>query len=148
MLPQGICAYFLILLKYTIPNLCPVGRWSETESHAKSINVIVLLLFHLRQIVKRTGGVVKEKNASERGRRRTGKGGDTDVHKLLRMMRLVSVIVMAGGNAAGHQAENVPKLGHEREAHAASNRVMRTNGWKSLHPLVPLSPRSPLLCRP
>lgn len=64
---------------------------------------------------------MKEKSASERGKRRTGKGGDTDVHKVLRMMRLVSVFVMAGGKAAGQQAENIAKLGHEREAHAASN---------------------------
>jgi hypothetical protein len=98
--------------------------------------------------VKRTGGVVKEKNASERGRKRTSKGGDTDVHKLPRMMRPVSVIVIAGGSAAGQQAENLAKLGHEREAHAASNRVMKTNGWKNLHPLAPLSLLSPLLFRP
>jgi hypothetical protein len=139
---------FTILIKYTIFNLLPVGHRSDSESHAKSINVIVPLQFHLQRIVKMIGGVVKEKNASERGRKRTGKSGDIDVHKLLRMMRTVSVIVIAGGNAAGHQAENVAKFSHERKAHAVSSQVMKMNGWKSLLPLAPLSPLFPRVFRP
>jgi hypothetical protein len=140
---------FTILLKYTIFNLLFVGHRSETEKLAKSTNVIVPHLFHLhRRIVKRTGSVVKEKSASERGRKRTGEGGDIGVHKLLRMMRPVSVIVIAGGSAAGQLAGKFAKLGHDREAHSPSNRVVKTNGWKNLHPLDPLSLLFPLLFRP
>ena len=88
---------------------------------------------------------MKEKSASERGRKRTGESGDMGVPNLLQMMRLVSVIVMSGGNAAGQRAENFAKLGHEREAHAASHQVMRMSGWKNLYPLAPLSPLFPLV---
>jgi len=127
-LPHGIC------------------HLSETEKHAKGINVIVRLLFHLHwQIAKRNGGVVKEKNASERGRKGTGESGEIDVHKVLRMMRLVSVIVIAGRDAVSQEAENVANLGHEPRAHAAPSQVMKMSGWKNLRRLAPLSP---LLCRP
>ena len=91
---------------------------------------------------------MKEKNASERGRKRTSESGDIGVHKLLRMMKIMSVIVIAGGIAAGHQAENVAKLSHERKAHAVSNQVMKMNGWKSLLPLALLSPLFPRVFRP
>jgi hypothetical protein len=128
----------------------PIGHLSETEKHAKGTNVIVPILFRLqRQIAKRSRGVVKEKNASERGRKVTGESGDIDVHKVLRMMRLVSVIVIAGRDAVGQEAENVAKLGHEPQARAAlPSQVMKMSGWKNLRPLVPLSPLFPLLCRP
>jgi hypothetical protein len=130
-LPQGIC------------------RLNETEKHAKGINVIAPLLFHLqRRIARRNGGVVKEKSASERGRKRIGESGDINVHKVLRMMRSVSVIVIAGRDAVGQGAENVAKLGHQPQAHAAPSQVMKMSGWKSLLPLAPLSPLFPLLCRP
>lgn len=91
---------------------------------------------------------MKEKNASERGRKRTSESGDIGVHKLLRMMKIMSVIVIAEGIAAGHQAENVAKLSHELKAHAVSNQVMKMNGWKSLLPLAPLSPLFPQVFRP
>jgi hypothetical protein len=130
-------------------NQLPIGHLSEAEKHAKGISVIVPLLFHLRrQIAKRNGGVVKEKNASERGRKRTGESGNIDVHKVLRMMRLVSVTVIAGRDAVGQEAENVAKLGHQPQGHAAPSQVMKTSGWKNLHPLAPLSPLFPPLCRP
>lgn len=144
---RDLCV-FSIHLKYTISNLLPVGHWSETENHAKSINVIVPLLFLLQQIVKRIGGVVKEKNASERGRKRTGESGIIDVHKLIQMKRIASVIVIAGGNGADQQAENVVKPSRERKAHAVSSQVMKMSGWKNLLPLAPLSPLFPLLFRP
>jgi hypothetical protein len=91
---------------------------------------------------------VNEKNASERGRKRTGESGDIDVHKLIRMKRIVSVIVIAGRHGADQQAENVAKLSRERKAHAVSSQVMKMNGWKNLLPLAPLSPLFPLLSRP
>lgn len=91
---------------------------------------------------------MKEKNASERGRKRTGENGDIDVHKVLRMMRLVSVIVIAGRDAVGQEAKNVAKHGHEPQAHAAPSQVMKMSGWKNLRPLAPLSPLFPPLCRP
>jgi len=128
-------------------NQLPIGHLSETEKHAKGINVTVPLLFHHRQIAKRTGGVVKEKNASERGRRRTGESSDIDVHKVLQMMGLVSVIVIAGRDKVGQEAENVAKLGHEPQAHAAPSQVMKMSGWKNLRLLAPLSPLYPLICR-
>jgi hypothetical protein len=139
---------FSIVLKHAHLILLPVGHWSENEKYAKSINVIVPPLFHLQRIVKKTGDVAKEKNESERGKRRTGESGDIDVHKHLRMMRTVSVVMIAGGSAAGHQVENVAKLSRERKAHAASNRMMRMNGWKNLLRLAPLSPLFPVLSRP
>lgn len=127
-------------------NQLSTGHLSETEKHAKSINVIVPLLFHLhRRIAKRNEGVVKEKNASERGRKGTGESGNIDVHKVPRMMRLVSVIVIAGRDAVRQEAENAAKLGHEPQAHAAPSQVMKINGWKNLRPLALLFP---LLCRP
>jgi hypothetical protein len=127
----------------------PIGRLSETEKHAKGINVFVPLLFHLqRQIAKRNGDVVIEKTASECGRKGTGESGDIDVHKVLRMMRLVSTIVIAGRDVVGQEAENVAKVGHEPQAHAAPSQVMKMSGWKNLRPLAPLSPLYPLLCRP
>jgi hypothetical protein len=148
-LPHGICAYSLMFLECIIFNQLPKGHLSETGRHAKGINVIVPLLFQLhRRIAKRNGGAVKEKNASEHGRKRTGESGDIDVHKVLRMMRLVSVIVIAGGDAVGQEVENVAKLGHGPQAHAAPNQVMKMSGWKNLRPLAPLSPLFPLLCRP
>jgi hypothetical protein len=144
---RDLCV-FSILLKYTISNLLPLDHWSETENHAKSINVTVPPLFLLQQIVKVIGGVVKEKNASERGGKRTGESGDIDVHKLIRMKRTVSVIVMAGGNGADQKAENVAKLSRERKAHPLSSQVMKMSGWKNLLPLAPLSPLFLLLFRP
>ncbi len=74
------------------------------------------------------GGVVKEKNASARGRKRTGESSDIDVHKVVRMMRSVSIIVIAGGDAVGQEVQNVAKLGHEPQAHAAPSPVMKMNG--------------------
>ena len=122
-----------------------IGHLSETEKDTKSISVIVPLL--RRQIAKRNGGAVKEKNASERGRKGTGESGDIDVHKVLRMMRLVSVIVIAGRDAVGQEAKNVAKLGHELQAHAAPSQVMKMSGWKNLRLLAPLSQLFPPLCR-
>ena len=89
----------------------------------------------------------EKKKASERGRKGTGENGDIDVHKVLRMMRLVSAIVIAGRDAVGQLAENVAKLGHEPQAHAAPGQVMKMSGWKNLRPPALLSPLSPLLCR-
>jgi hypothetical protein len=129
-------------------NQLPIGHLSETEKHAKGISGIVPLLFHLRRrIVKGNGGVVKEKNASEHGRKRTGESGDIDVHKVLRMTRL-SVTVIAGRDAVGQEAENVAKPGHQPQAHAARSQVTKTSGWKNLHPLALLSLLFPLLCHP
>ena len=91
---------------------------------------------------------MKEKNASERGRKGTGESGDIDAHKVLRMMRLVSTIVIVGRDAVGHEAENVAKFGHEPQAHAAPSQVMKMTGWKNLRPLAPLFPLFPLPCRP
>ena len=91
---------------------------------------------------------MKEKSASERGRRGTGESGDIDVHKVLRMMRSVSVIVIAGRDAVGQGAENVAKLGHQSQVHAAPSQAMKMSGWKNLRPLAPLSPLFPLLRRP
>ena len=130
-------------------NQLSIGHLSETGKHAKGISVIVPLLFHLRQqIAKRNGGVVKEKNASDRGRKRTVESGDIDAHIVLRMMRFVSITVIAGRDAVGQEAENVAKLGHKPQAHAAPSQVMKTIGWKNLRPLALLSPLFPLLCRP
>lgn len=148
-LPHGICAYSLCSSSCIIFNQLPIGRLSETEKHAKGINVFVPLLFHLqRQIAKRNGDVVKEKTASECGKKRTGESGDLDVHKVLRMMTSVSVIVIVGRDAVGQEAENVAKLGREPQAHAAPSQVMKMSGWKNLRPQAPLSPLFPLLCRP
>jgi len=138
-----------MFLECIIFNQLPIGHLGETEKHAKGINVIVPLLFQLQlQTAKRNGGVVKEKDASECGRKGTGESGDIDVHKVLRMMRLVSVIVIAGREAVGQEAKNVAKLGHEPQAHAAPSQVMKMSGWKNLRPLAPLFPLFPPLCRP
>jgi hypothetical protein len=144
---RDLCV-FSMFFKYIIFKLLLVGHSSETEKYAKGIDVIVPLPFHIhRQIVKRNGGVAKEKNASGGGKKRIGESGDIDVHKVLRMMRLVGVIVIARGDAVGRQAENIAKLGHEHQARAARSQVMKMNGWKNLHLLAPLCPQSPLLSR-
>ena len=85
--------------------------------------------------MKRTAGVVKEKNANGRRRKRTGESDAIDAHEVTRTMRmmieLVSAIVIAGGSAVDQQAASVAKPGHEREAHAAAakkNQAMKTSG--------------------
>ena len=139
---RDLCVFPMFFM-YTIFNLLLAGQSSETEKHAKGTDVIVPLPFHIhRQIVKRNGGVVKEKNASGRAKKGIGESGDIDVHKVLRMMRLVGVIVILGGDAVGRQAENIAKLGHEHQARAARSQVMKMNGWKNLHLLAPLCPQS------
>jgi len=106
-----------------------VGHLNETRTRAKNINEVVLLPSRLhQQIVKRTGSVVKEKNASERGKKGRGESGVTDDHKLIRVMKRMSDIVIARGNIAGRQAPSFAKLGHEREAHVAGSQVTKTNG--------------------
>jgi hypothetical protein len=118
---------FSIFVECIIFNQLPIGHLSEIEKHAKGINAIVPLLFHL-QIAKRNGGVMKEKNASERGRKGTGEAGDIHVHKVFQMMRLVSAIVIAGRDAVGQEAENVARLSHGPQAHAAPSQVMKMSG--------------------
>jgi hypothetical protein len=44
------------------------------------------------------------------------------------MMRLVSVIVIAGRDKVGQEVENVAKLGQEPQAHAAPSQVMKMSG--------------------
>jgi hypothetical protein len=114
---------------FIVVYLALVGHKSNTENHAKSINENVPRLSPPRQlIVKRTGGVVKEKNESERGRKGTGENGVIEAHAGTRMTKPVCVIVIAGGNVVSQQAASFAKLGLLREAHAAHSQATETNG--------------------
>jgi hypothetical protein len=110
-------------------DLIVVGHLNESRTRAKNINEVVHLPYRLhQQIVRRTGSVVKEKNASERGKKGRGESGVTDDHKLIRMMRRMSDIVIARGNITARQPPSFARLGHEPEAHVTSSQVTKTNG--------------------
>jgi hypothetical protein len=97
--------------------------------------------------VKKIGDVVKEKKESVRGRKKTGEDDDIEVHKNTRMMKTVSVIVIAGGNVASQQVASFVKLDLQRKVHVAPSQTMKTDGWKNPHPLGHLSPLFPLIFR-
>lgn len=130
--PLGHCADSLLFLDFVVADLFIVGHRNGTKNHAKGVNENVPRLSRPRQqIVKRIGGVVKEKKGSERGRKRTETDdhGDIEDLDLVRTTKPVSAIAIAGGNAAGRQAASVAKLGLQREAHAVSSQVItKTTG--------------------
>jgi hypothetical protein len=121
--------HFLLSLKCFMADQIVAGHSNETRTHAKSISEAVLLPFHpRRQIAKRTGGVVKEKNANERGKKKRGESGVNDDHKHIRMMKPLSDIAIERGKITGRQVVRSAKFSHERKVHIAHSRVMRANG--------------------
>ena len=71
----------------------PIVLGHSNETRAKYINEIVLLLHH-QQIAKRTRNGVKERNASERGRKRRGESGAANGHKVTPVMKPMSDTVI------------------------------------------------------
>src|SRR6266581_791505 len=103
---------FSTRLDFVVADLFIVGHRNDAKNHAKGINENVPRLSRPRQqIVKRIGGVVKEKKGSERGRKRTETDdhGDIEDHDLVRTTKPASAIAIAGRNEAGRQAAGVAR---------------------------------------
>ena len=114
---------------------------SATRVREANTNDVALPPFPLRQrIAKRNGGVVREKNASGRGREECDESGSIGARKLTRVMTSASIIATAKQNRPHRQTTILVKRDHDPVALVPNSPATKTSGWRSLRLLVHLSP--------